>query len=257
MSKDAAGVISGYGDLRAGVLTNKGRVLLSGGTSSVYADVVGASSSQIILSGNSNTTFYGKVDIQNGGELRISTGAVATFFEAVQQRSGAKFTGTGGKRYEGGLTVGASPGLGTDEGDVEFGESNTYLAEIGGTTACTLACGSNDAVKNSSFDKYAVLGQLSFGGTLKLTSWNGFVGQAGQHYDLFDWGTTTGTFASIDSTDFVTAQGTRLDLSSLYTTGEVAVVAVPEPGSWAMFAAGLAALGGLARRRRPLSQPGH
>ena len=246
---EAAGSLSGHGNVRSGAFTNQGRVLLSGGTSAVYADVLGSHASQIILSGNSNTTFYGKVDIQSGAELRVSTGSVATFFELVQQRSGAKFTGSGAKRFEGGLSVGASPGLGTDEGDVEFGESNTYLAEIGGPAACTLACGSNDAVKNGSFDKYAVLGQLSFGGTLTLTSWNGFVAQAGQHFDLFDWGSTTGSFASIDASGFKLAAGTQLDTSALYTTGEISVTAVPEPAHWAMLLAGLAGLAWRMRRQ--------
>jgi T5SS/PEP-CTERM-associated repeat protein len=251
LTNGASGTISGYGDLRSGTLTNQGRMLLSGGTSAVYADVLGSNASQIILSGNSNTTFYGKVDIQSGAELRVSTGSVATFFELVQQRSGAKFTGSGAKRFEGGLSVGASPGLGTDEGDVEFGESNTYLAEIGGTSACTLACGSNDGLKNSSFDKYEVMGQLSFGGTLTLTSWNGFVAQAGQHFDLFDWGSTTGTFANIDSSGFKLAAGTRLDTSALYTTGEISVTtAVPEPADWALTLAGLAVLAWCGRRQR-------
>jgi T5SS/PEP-CTERM-associated repeat protein len=250
LTNAASGVISGYGDLRSGTLTNEGRVLLSGGTSAVYADVLGSNASQIILSGNSNTTFYGKVDIQSGAELRVSNGSVATFFELVEQRSGANFTGTGAKRFEGGLSVGASPGLGTDEGDVEFGESNTYLAEVGGTSACTLACGTNNVVKNSSFDKYVVMGQLSFGGTLTLTSWNGFVAQAGQHFDLFDWGSTTGTFANIDSSGFKLAAGTRLDTSALYTTGEISVTSVPEPADWALTLAGLSVLAWRARRQR-------
>lgn len=250
LTNAASGVISGFGDLRSGTLTNNGRVLLSGGTSAVYANVLGSNASQIILSGNSNTTFYGTVDIQSGAELRVSTGSVATFFELVQQRTGAKFTGSGAKRFEGGLSVGASPGLGTDEGDVEFGDSNNYLAEIGGTKACTLACATDTALKNSSFDKYVVLGQLSFGGTLTLTSWNGYVAQAGQHFDLFDWGSTTGTFANIDASGFKLAAGTRLDTSALYTTGEISVTAVPEPAHWAMLLAGLAGLGWRVRRQR-------
>ena len=237
--------------LPCNALTNQGRILLSGGNSTVSADIVSANASQIILSGNSNTTFYGKVDVQGGAELRFSSGTVSTFFELVQQRTGAKFTGTGSKRFEGGITVGASPGLGTDEGDVEFGDSNYYLAEIGGITACTLACASNEAFKNSSFDKYSVAGNLSLGGELRLTSWNGFVAQAGQHFDLLDWGTLTGTFGSIDASGFKLAAGTQLDYSALYSTGTLSVVAapVPEPSTLALYLAGLGAVGAVVRRR--------
>ncbi|MBT9456701.1 MAG: PEP-CTERM sorting domain-containing protein [Burkholderiaceae bacterium] len=244
------GIISGYGDLRSGLLSNNGKILLSGGSSTIYADILSAAASQVILSGNSNSTFYGNVDVQNGAELRVSTGSVATFFGTVQQRTGAKFSGAGAKRFEGTLTVGASPGLGSDEGDVEFGDSSTYLAEIGGISACTLLCGSDDAVKNSSFDKYIVAGNLSLNGTLKLTSWNGFVAQKGQSFDLLDWGTLTGTFADIDATGFKLAAGTALDYSQLYTSGTISVTAVPEPESYALMLAGL---GLLAWRRRQLS----
>nr|WP_295077644.1 PEP-CTERM sorting domain-containing protein [uncultured Roseateles sp.] len=248
----AGAVISGFGEVRSGLLSNNGKILLSGGNSTIYADVLSTAASQIILSGNSNSTFYGNVDVQNGAELRVSTGSVATFFGTVQQRTGAKFSGAGAKRFEGTLTVGASPGLGSDEGDVEFGDSSTYLAEIGGITACTLRCGSDEAFKNSSFDKYIVAGNLSLNGTLKLTSWNGFVAQKGQSFDLLDWGTLTGTFADIDASGFKLAAGTALDYSQLYTSGEIKVVAaaVPEPESYALMLAGLAML---AWRRRKLS----
>jgi len=247
------GVISGYGTLRTGGLTQNGQIQLSGGSavpSAVYGSVLANTGSKTILSGNSNATFYGTVDVQSGAELRVSTGSVATFFGLVQQRTGALFTGSGAKRFEGGLSVGASPGLGTDEGDVEFGESNVYLAEIGGTTACTLACGTDDLVKNSSYDKYIVGGQLSLGGTLKLVSWNGFVAQAGQQFDLLDWGSATGSFAAIDASGFTLAAGTALDVSQLYTTGTVSVSAVPEPGGWALLLAGLMGVGGIVKRRR-------
>ncbi|MBT9459657.1 MAG: PEP-CTERM sorting domain-containing protein, partial [Burkholderiaceae bacterium] len=250
LSNEALGVISGFGTLSGGTLTNKGRVLLSGGSSTVYTEILGANASQIILSGLSNTSFYGKVDVQSGAELRVSTGSVATFFELVQQRTGAKFTGTGTKRFEGGISVGASPGLGTDEGDVEFGDDNVYLAEIGGITACTLLCGTDDGLKNRSFDKYIVDGNLSLGGTLKLVSWNGFVAQTGQRFDLLDWGSLTGSFGSIDASGFKLAAGSALDYSQLYMSGTISVTAVPEPASLALWLAGLGALVTRARRRR-------
>jgi len=237
LTNDAGAVISGYGTLRTGGLTNNGQVLLAGGVSNVYGSVTSNNASQIVLSGNSNTTFYGPVDIKSGAELRVSTGSVATFFALVNQRTGSLFTGSGSKFYEGGLAVGASPGLGIDGGDVTFGSGNTYFEEIGGLTAGT------------GFDAYHVAGALTFGGTLKLTSWNGYVAQAGDRFDIFDWGTESGSFATIDSSSFLLAAGTRLDYSELYTSGVISVQAVPEPETYAMLLAGLGLLGAVARRR--------
>ncbi|MCV2361301.1 PEP-CTERM sorting domain-containing protein [Paucibacter sp. TC2R-5] len=261
LSNEVTGTLSGYGTLRGGLLTNKGQIQLSGGAASptsIYANLLASAGSKTIVSGSSNATFYGNVDVQSGAELRVSTGSVVTFFGDVQQRTGSKFTGAGSKRFEGTLTVGASPGLGTDEGDVEFGESSSYLAEIGGISACTLRCGSDEAFKNNSFDKYIVAGNLSLNGTLKLTSWNGFVAQKGQSFDLLDWGTLTGTFADIDASGFKLAAGTQLDFSQLYTNGSISVTvaAVPEPASLALWLAGLGALGSVVRRRRLASKAG-
>jgi len=251
MSNEANGIVSGFGTLRGGLLTNSGQLQLSGGTSSIYADVSSKLGSKIVLSGSGNTTFYGSVEVQTGAEFKVSQGSVATFFGLVEQRTGSTFTGTGTSLYEGGLSVGASPGLGINAGDVTFGSGNVYLAEIGGTSACSLACGTDDTIKNSSFDKYIVNGKLSFGGTLKLTSWNGFVAHAGQSFDLLDWGSAAGNFVSIDASGLQLAAGTKLDYSQLYNNGTIGVTAaVPEPSTYAMLLAGLALMGTVARRRR-------
>jgi probable HAF family extracellular repeat protein len=220
-----------------GGLSNNGQIVTTFGDSSVFGAVTTNAGGKVILSGNSNTTFYDAVDIKSGGEMRVSTGSNAVFFGLVNQRTGSLFTGTGNKFYEGGLSVGASPGLGSDTGNVSFGGGNEYLAEIGGTTAGT------------SFDFYDVKGVLSFGGTLKLVSWNSFVAQAGQRFDLFDGGVLQGTFDNIDSSGFVLAAGSRLDVSQLYVDGSISVQAVPEPESYAMLLAGLGLIGLAARRR--------
>ncbi|MFX7973206.1 hypothetical protein ABTK40_20620, partial [Acinetobacter baumannii] len=81
------------------------------GGGSVFGAVSTTQGGKIILSGNSNTTFYDPVEIQTGGELRTAAGSTAVFFGQVSQRTGSMFTGVGTKFYEGGLHVGASPGL--------------------------------------------------------------------------------------------------------------------------------------------------
>ena len=239
----ANGSISGFGTLRSGALVNDGQILLAAGTSAVHADLIAHSNSQIILSGQGNTVFYGAVDVQGGAEWRVSQGAVATFFGPVNQRSGARFTGTGQKYFEGGLAVGNSPGLGSDAGSVTFGAGNTYLAEIGGTD-------SGDALgKGIQFDRYQVAGTLHFGGTLAVVAWHGFTPLLGQRFDLFDWGNSQGSFAMLDFAQAPLAAGLVWDTSRLYVDGSLAVAAVPEPGSTRLLLAGLGVLGWLARRR--------
>ncbi|MBL8381903.1 MAG: autotransporter-associated beta strand repeat-containing protein, partial [Burkholderiales bacterium] len=244
LTNAASGVVSGYGTLRSGAIANDGRVLLSGGTSAVYANLVSNGGSQIVLSGNSNTTFHGTVEVRDGAELRVSQGSVATFFAQVNQRNGAILTGTGAKNYEAGFAVGNSPGLGTDPGNVTFGSANVYEAEIGGT---------NPGVPQPAdlqFDRYVVNGTLTFGGTLKVVQVGGYAPQAGNSFDLFDWGTRAGQFAALDFSAAPLAGGLAWDTSNLYVDGTLSVAAVPEPGSYAMMLAGLGLIGFTAVRRR-------
>ncbi|MCV2361997.1 PEP-CTERM sorting domain-containing protein [Paucibacter sp. DJ1R-11] len=248
MVNELGASLSGYGTLRSGPLSNKGEIFLSGGTSALRADIVASAGSKIILSGLSNTTFYGKLEVQDGAELRVSEGSVATFAAEVKQRNGSDVNGDGKMFFEGGLSIGNSPGYGYIQGSVTFAASNTYTAEIGGILACTaLSCATGSPLVNDSFDKLSVGGNLRLGGKLVLTSWNGFVAQAGQSFDLLDWGTTSGVFKSIDASGFMLAAGTQLDYSQLYSSGTISVTAVPEPESYLMLLAGL---GLLAWRRR-------
>ncbi|MBB4842499.1 putative HAF family extracellular repeat protein [Paucibacter oligotrophus] len=227
----------------AGGLSLGGRLGFSYGISNVSGPVQVLAGGQLLMSGNSSSSFNDGVEVLAGGELRVSQGSSATFFGQVLQRNGAVFSGTGQKFFEGGLSIGGSPGLGVDEGSVSLGGANVYLAEIGGASACTLACTNDESLRNRSFDKYLVMGQLSFGGTLKLVSWQGFSAHAGQSFDLFDWGGSSGSFALLDSSGFAHDAGTVLDFSRLYTTGEIRVLAVPEPASLGLFLLGLLGLG--------------
>ena len=244
-------ILLNQGTLRLdGGLDNAGQVQVSYGGATVHGNVATSAGGKVILSGQSDTTFFDAVSVDAGGELRVSNGASAVFFGLVTQRTGSMFTGTGTKFYEGGLSVGDSPGLGVDAGDVNFGVANRYSAELGGTAACTAACADDAGLRDASFDKYVVAGHLAFGGELKLVSWAGFVGHGGQSFDLFDWGSVSGSFSSIDASGLNLAPGEALDFSQLYTTGVVSITAVPEPRAWALLLCGLGVVGVRARQRR-------
>jgi hypothetical protein len=212
------------------------------GGADVFGNLTTQAGGKVVLSGNSHSTFYDTVDVKSAGELRVSAGSTAVFFGQVLQRTGALFTGTGTKFYEGGLSIGSSPGLGTDAGDVHFGGGNVYTAEVAG-----LAPGTG-------FDKYIVAGTLSFGGTLKLVELDGFEPHAGDRFDLFDWGSSSGSFSDIDTSAAGLGPGLVWDFSQLYVNGEIGVAAVPEPQAWALWLAGL---GVLAQRMRRASRPAH
>lgn len=223
-----------------GGLDNSGQVQVGFGGAEIFGSVTTLAGGRLILSGNSNTSFHDTVDVKSGGELRVSAGSTAVFFGPVLQRTGALFTGSGSKFYEGGLAIGSSPGLGVDAGDVGFGGGNVYTAEIAGLAAGT------------GFDKYIVAGKLGFGGTLKLVVLDGFQARAGYRFDLFDWGSSSGSFGDIDTSAAGLGPGLVWDFSQLYGNGEIGVSAVPEPQAWAL---GLAGLGVLARRTRRVPTP--
>ena len=241
-SGSTTNLFSGSFQLRNAVLrtdqgfANRGQVNVSFGTSDIFGTLTNQSGGKVMISGNSNTTFYDAVEVPGGAEMRVSAGSTAVFFGQVLQRTGAVFSGTDAKFYEGGLSVGASPGPGLDAGSVGFGAGNLYLAEIGGLAAGT------------QFDQYRVAGALGFGGSLKLVAWNGFSAAAGQHFDLFDWGTTSGHFDQIDVSGLQLGTGLSIDTTRLYLDCSIGVTAVPEPASAALLVAGLGLL--LARAGR-------
>jgi hypothetical protein len=242
------GLDGGRADFSDG-LSNRGVLQVETGGAQLFGPIDNLAGGRITFTGNSTSTVNGALRVLNGAELRVAPGSTVQFFGPVDQATGSVFSGGGNKFYGGGLSVGDSPGFGRDAGNVRFGAGNVYLAEIGGTRACTLACAGNPALADLGFDKYVVDGTLILGGTLRLVSWAGMVAQEGDSFDLFDWGTLQGRFDSIDASGLTLAAGTLLDFSRLYTTGEVGVTAVPEPGTWGLMAAGLLVLGRRLRRR--------
>lgn len=81
---------------------------------------------------------------------------------------------------------------------------------------------------------------------LTSVSLNGVVGMTGG-FNVFHFAAVQGTA----TTPFVlTVTGTPMDSRAMYS-GEMSVAAVPEPETYSLMLAGLAAMGFIARRRRP------
>ena len=97
--------------------------------------------------------------------------------------------------------------------------------------------------------KLRVLGLLHLDGRFAFDS-EGHSFAAGAQVDLLDWGSLSGRFDSLDFSRAPLAAGLFWDASTLYTDGVLRVAAVPEPGTWAMWLAGLGGFGFIARRRR-------
>lgn len=211
-----------------------GRLLVSFGRSSVDGFI--DSKGLVVVSNGAEATFYGAVN--NNGELRISAGGAANFFGLVSG-SGA-ITGGGEARFEGGLSLGSSPGLVTVNPNVTIGFASAVLMELGGTTP---------GFGDDHHDKIVFNGDVTLqGGPLNVVWWNGFQGLAGDEFDLFDWnGGLVGSFGAVNLP--VLSAGLAWDTGDLYQGGSISITAVPEPGTWGMLFAGLSALGFVVRRR--------
>jgi autotransporter-associated beta strand protein len=91
------------------------------------------------------------------------------------------------------------------------------------------------------FDRISVVGDISFGGTLKLTVDDPLALSHGMTFDLFDWGgTATGSFLDFQLPEL--SEGNHWNLDNLYVDGTIQVA--PEPETWIlMFVAGAVILG--------------
>lgn len=152
-------------------------------------------------------------------------------------------TGSGTRVIRGRVAPGNSPGCVTDQGNVVFEGGARLEIEIGGATPC------------SGHDQYSVNLSLTLNGpTLNVVLFGGFTPQAGQAFDILNWGTLTGSFSTV--TLPALPPGLSWDDSQLYTQGVLGVIDpmasnadVPLP-LWALALLGAAVLGPVWRRSR-------
>jgi hypothetical protein len=212
-------ILTGQIDVRSalvqfgGGLSNQSQLNFSFGTSDVFGTVENLAADgptpggQVIVSGNSNVTFYNKV-VHNGAVFRVSAGSTAIFFGPVN--GAGAFTGTGSKVFEGGYSPGNSPASVSLEGPVQFTATNTLKIELGGTTVGT------------QYDKVSVNGGLALGGTLQIALINAFAPAIGNTFDILDWGTRSGAFSAVQFPALPPSEA--WNAMQLYTAGTLSVV---------------------------------
>ena len=189
-----------------GGLTNAGAVALSFGTSDLHGDIANSPGGRIIVSGNSEATFYD--DVSNAGIIQVSGGSTVVFFGDF---SGTGCSGTGDVFLEGDTRPGFSAGEMVFGGDVTFGAFSSLEIELGGMLA------------GDQYDRLDIAGNLTPGGTLQVALIDGFAPSAGDTFDILDWGTlAAGSFSAVELPELT---GRKVwDASELYTTGVIGVI---------------------------------
>lgn len=209
-SLDVAGsIFLGQTGLRIGALNTSNTISgpIGGYLNNGNARLTKVGTGTLTLSGAN--TYYGLTKVDGG--ILVMNGTTPG---AAEVNSGATLQGTGTiggtvtVNSGGTLAPGASPGKLT-VGGLNLTPGSTMAMEVGGATAGT------------QYDQVASTGAFSLAGALNVSLTNGFTPSAGQSFNLFDWGTVSGTFSTFS---LPTLGGTLgWNTSQLYTSGVLSI----------------------------------
>ena len=202
-----------------GGLVNAGSIVCSEGTCDFFGNVTNVNNQpttgRIVVTANSQATFYN--DVTNRGTIQVSAaGLVTSSALFLGSLSGNGVAGSGSVFLEGNVQPGSTIGTMAFGGDASVGAGSTVRMDIAGTAA-------------GQFDRITVAQSLVFSGTLQLSLSGGFMPSIGQSFDLFDWGTRSGTFATLM---LPSLNGLTWNTSQLYTTGVVSIAAATLAGDF-------------------------
>ncbi len=213
VTNSATGFVAGRGALYTGGLTNNGQMAFSGGNADIHGDVTLAAGSRVVTSGGGATTTFFDDVTHNGAEIFTGAGASSVFFGALG--GAGPFTGTGAVYSIGDLRPGNSPATVSFGGSLVLGSSTTLTIELGGLD------------EGTQYDRLEIAGSVSLAGKLAVSLIDAgaglFVPEAGDSFDILDWGSRSGAFASID---LPVLTGLQWDTTKLYTDGVLSVAPV-------------------------------
>lgn len=194
--------------------------IINGGMMTVKGSLV---HNGLLIANDGSLTVNGSAQL-NGQIYSYSSGSIL-FKGAVSGVS--QFSGSGHVEFAGSYSPGASAAATaavTFQPNVAFKPTSALIMEIGGI---------------NNFDKLTFLGSgglpLQWGGTLSVMLINGFMPQAGQSFDLFDFapGGSPGTFGNLSLASLPLGLFWRTD--RLYTEGVLYISSTPQ--TWAEFQA--------------------
>jgi fibronectin-binding autotransporter adhesin len=183
--------------------------------------------------GSSSNSYTGATDVVGG--LLLVNGNISTSL-LTTVKTGASLGGNG--------TVGSL--VVNSNGTFSPGDSGIESINVVGNLTLESASISNFEINTAGeiSDLAISSAVLTFGGTLNVTKVGGSL-IVGDTFNLFDWGTASGTFSAVNLPSL--DSGLEWDQTSLYSTGQIAVTAVPESGAALLGGLGLLTL---LRRRR-------
>lgn len=214
----------------------RGALYLSSGTL-IAGRLVATNGANSLITFSGGTLDVGSVVISNGLPFNVGNGLDSATFKldggtnnlinGLNIFSNATLTGVGTivgtVSNAGSISPGTSPGILTINGDLTLLDGSLSLMELAGTN-------------NAQYDQINVSGILRIGGLLQVTLTNSFSPAAGDLFDLFDFGSTTGVFSQTNLP--LLGGGLVWNTDNLYTSGELSVEAIPEPSTALLLALG-------------------
>ncbi len=218
------------------VQTNSGLIYFAGNRP------VFVNNGRFVKSGGAGETSLASFGLTNNGTIDVQTGSI---------RLPTGFTNTGTLMGVGDFTTSVL----TNAGHVAPGSSPGTL-ELNGDYIQTAAGSLDiDLASSSFFDMFLITGTAHLDGLLALNCWAACSFNVGDSFVILDSiGDLTGVFGSTSWTGF--SKDFRFDLIYDYSADLVRLQVlsngngtVPEPATWMLMLFGLAAIGGVARRR--------